>query len=439
MTEAEAIIRNMQTRSIVPPMITVQPVATAANDGATATFTANASGTLPMTCQWYKNSSIIPGATSVSYTTPTLALADSGATYYVIFTNAAGTVTSNTVALTVNPVLATMTGPAGSTVTEGNQATFSVTVTGGTSPRTFQWFKNGSLINGATSSSYTTPATAHSTDNGANFYCQVTNAAGMAQSGDATLTVTPIAVTITTQPTNQSVTEGQTATFSLVANTGTNPKTYQWYRGGSLINGATTASYTTPVTVRANDDGATFYCRVTNAAGMVQSNTVSLAVASATVVTTTVDHLSAYSRSGSDYGWFTKSALGDQWRINSFILGLYESSSHQAEVIAAGIWFCITNASFVVQSKVLLPGNLFTAVDPPGGASYGVQSANLSSYNLIVPAYGGILLKQASTGYWIPGSSIGAVAGCGNTGSQSGNVGTTVTPSAGSPIFAKWN
>ena len=50
---------------------------------------------------------------------------------------------------------------------------------------------------------------------------------------------------------NQTVTAGQTATFSVVAG-GTAPLSYQWQKNGANISGATLPSYTTPVT-----DGAT--------------------------------------------------------------------------------------------------------------------------------------------------------------------------------------
>src|SRR4029077_12241783 len=100
---------------------------------------------------------------------------------------------------------------ANQTVTAGQTATFSVTATG-TAPLTYQWSKNGAAISGATSSSYTSPATA-SSDNGAQFSVVVSNSAGSATSGAATLTVSAAAVapSITTQPANQTVTAGQTA------------------------------------------------------------------------------------------------------------------------------------------------------------------------------------------------------------------------------------
>jgi len=86
----------------------------------------------------------------------------------------------------------------------------------------------------------------------------------------------PVAPTITTQPANQTVAAGQTATFSVVA-TGTAPLTYQWQKNGSAISGATATSYTTPVTTTA-DSGELFRVVVTNSAGNVTSNSATLTV-----------------------------------------------------------------------------------------------------------------------------------------------------------------
>src|SRR5207253_11121629 len=117
--------------------------------------------------------------------------------------------------------------------------------------------KNGANIAGATSASYTTPATATS-DSGSAFAVVVTNTAGTVTSAAATLTVSAAAVapTITTQPVNQTVTAGQTATFAVAAS-GTATLSYQWKKNGANIAGATGASYTTPATTTA-DSGSTF-------------------------------------------------------------------------------------------------------------------------------------------------------------------------------------
>ena len=90
----------------------------------------------------------------------------------------------------------------------------------------------------------------------------------------------PIAPSITTQPANQTVNAGQTATFSVVA-AGTAPLSYQWQMGTSNISGATSASYTTPGTV-AKDSGETFQVVVSNTAGSITSLSATLTVKSST-------------------------------------------------------------------------------------------------------------------------------------------------------------
>src|SRR3974390_1280747 len=86
----------------------------------------------------------------------------------------------------------------------------------------------------------------------------------------------PVVPSITTQPANQSVNSGQTATFSVVA-TGTAPLTYQWQKNNSNISGATASSYTTPATVQ-SDNGSTFRVVVTNSAGNTTGSAATLIV-----------------------------------------------------------------------------------------------------------------------------------------------------------------
>ncbi len=82
----------------------------------------------------------------------------------------------------------------------------------------------------------------------------------------------PMPPTITSQPANVTVTEPATATFSVAATPATEGTalTYQWQRqtAGTWTNvpGATAASYTTPATTRAADNGAQF--RVVVGTGM---------------------------------------------------------------------------------------------------------------------------------------------------------------------------
>jgi hypothetical protein len=133
-------------------------------------------------------------------------------------------------------------------------------------------------ISGATSASYTTPATV-SADTGSKFDVIVSNSAGNATSNSATLTVNtpaPAAPQIATQPASQTVNVGQAATFTVVA-TGTAPLSYQWQKNSVNIAGATSATYTTPATVSA-DTGSKFDVIVSNSAGNATSNTATLTV-----------------------------------------------------------------------------------------------------------------------------------------------------------------
>ena len=105
------------------PSITTQPSTTTVASGASATFNVVASGTAPLTYQWYKNNVAISGATSASYTVASANTSALGA-YRVVVTNSAGSATSDLVAL----LLSSANTPAASAV-------FNAWQTGATSRR----------------------------------------------------------------------------------------------------------------------------------------------------------------------------------------------------------------------------------------------------------------------------------------------------------------
>jgi hypothetical protein len=170
--------------------------------------------------------------------------------------------------------------PENQSVKAGQGANFSV-VAMGTGALTYQWKRDGTAINGATGASYATPATTNA-DNGAQFTVVVTDSSQSVTSNTAILTVTATAVapSIATQPASQTVTAGQTVTFSVTA-AGTAPLLYQWKKNGTVISGATSSSYTTPATV-VSDNNANFTVTVTNSVSNVSSNAATLSVNPAT-------------------------------------------------------------------------------------------------------------------------------------------------------------
>ena len=261
--------------TVEKPTITTQPAAQTVVSGASASFAVSATGTAPLSYQWKKNGVDIPGATTSTYTTPATSSADidSPLAYSVAVSNSAGTDTSTNASLTVTaaPVAPAIdTQPAAQTVKAGQTATFSVTATG-TAPLGYQWKKNGSPIDGATASSYTTPVTT-SADHGARFSVVLSNSVGTVTSSEASLTVGPA---ITTQPAALTVAPGKTATFSVTA-TGTAPLRYQWKKDGTPIDGATASSY--PIANASSADDGVYSVVVTDSAGTVTSSNASLTV-----------------------------------------------------------------------------------------------------------------------------------------------------------------
>src|SRR5262249_32476579 len=133
--------------------ISAQPQSITVNQGQDATFNVTASGTPPLRYQWRFNAANIAGATASSYTRPSAQLADTGS-YSVVVTNVAGAITSAAASLTVNVPPSISAQPQSLTVTQGLNASFSVTAIG-TQPLGYQWSFSGANIAGATASSYT--------------------------------------------------------------------------------------------------------------------------------------------------------------------------------------------------------------------------------------------------------------------------------------------
>ncbi len=89
--------------------------------------------------------------------------------------------------------------------------------------------------------------------------------------------------TITTQPTNQTMTAGGNVTFTVAA-LGAAPLNYQWYFNGSTVSGATSTSYSLTNVLAAN--AGNFTVIITNYTGSVTSSVATLTVNKATGMVT---------------------------------------------------------------------------------------------------------------------------------------------------------
>ncbi len=202
--------------------------------GGTTFFYATTSGKRPLDYRWRLGGNDLPDATNSVCILTNVQPAQSGL-YSLAVSNAAGFSVSESVRLTVVPLIIT-TNPTSRTVAAGLNTTFTVGVMG-QGPHSYQWLFNGDLLPGATNSSLT--LTNLQLNQAGSYSVTVSNTWGAVSSGNAQLTVPPF---IFPNPTaNQTTNVGCTAVFA-VAPSGTGPFTYQWRFGNVDITDATNAT-----------------------------------------------------------------------------------------------------------------------------------------------------------------------------------------------------
>jgi hypothetical protein len=153
------------------------------------------------------------------------------------------------------------TQPTNRNVVAGRPTTFVAEVIG-SPPLSYQWYKDGQPIQGATNASFTIDSVLAS--DAGSYQLRVSNSVSTdVPSRSAVLTVggEPVRITDAAQPADQTITEGGSVTFNVVA-AGSAPLSYQWFKGSTPIPDATNASYTIP-SVRASDAG-NYYAVVSN-------------------------------------------------------------------------------------------------------------------------------------------------------------------------------
>jgi len=309
------ILSNLQTASITP--------ATAASFCQGGSIVLNANTGSGLTYQWKLNGTNIAGATSASYTTNTIG------SYTVVVTNTSScSATSTATVVTVNALPAATITPA-TTTTFCQGASVVLNANTGTG-LTYQWKLNGTNIAGATSSSYTANASG-------SYTVAVTNASSCSATSNATV------VTVNALPA-ATITPATTTTFcqggSVVLNANTaNGLTYQWYLNGTVITGATSASYT------ANASGS-YTVVVTNASSCsATSNATVVTVNALPTATITPATTTTFCQGGSvTLNANTGSGLTYQWKLNGTNITGATSSSYTAN--ASGSYtVVVTNAS----------------------------------------------------------------------------------------------
>lgn len=111
-------------------------------------------------------------------------------------------------------------------------------------------------------------------NNAGSYSCRVSDAIKSIDCNSFSLSVNQI-VRITQQPSSLMIDEGSSASLSVTA-TGTAPISYQWYRNGSAISGAT--GNTLNLGTTAGTDAGDYFCKVSNPGSSANSATATLSI-----------------------------------------------------------------------------------------------------------------------------------------------------------------
>jgi RHS repeat-associated protein len=254
-TAATTTTNTINVLPMVTPSVTITSSAGASScTGQSVTFTATPvnGGTAP-TYKWFLNNVQVAGVTTNTYTTSTLA-AGTQNVYCTLTSNAlcttAPTANSNTISVvvgqTVTPsvsIVATAT-----TSCAGSPVTFTATPVNGGSLPAYKWYVNNVVVNGATSSIYTTSTLSVGTQN---VKCVLTSNASCASTTTATSNTIAVSILANVTPsvtikasTGSPIYAGTSVTFTATpVNGGTSP-IYAWYISGTLVSGITGNTFT---------------------------------------------------------------------------------------------------------------------------------------------------------------------------------------------------
>jgi hypothetical protein len=244
------------------PRVTNQPVSLVCTQGNSAAFTIGTAPGTPLTYQWQHNGTNVSNSTRISgATSPTLTInntttADAG-TYIVVLRYGPGSTNSAPATLTVlaPPAITAQPQSVGS-CQGGGPGIFTISATGAPPPA-YQWRWNG------IPTSQTNSCIAYYLGN---YWCVVSNQAGMVTSATVTLSISyPPAITNQLPPT-AVVMQGSCTNLTIGA-TGTAPLAYFWHWNSLCTTGPATWSACSP---------GSYWCVVSNSCGLVTSTVMVL-------------------------------------------------------------------------------------------------------------------------------------------------------------------
>jgi predicted transcriptional regulator len=253
--------------------ITIAPTLAVKNVGQSQQFTSTVSGgTSPFTYQWYLNDAAVPSATSSTWTFTPISPG-----FYNVYANVTDntvfTSKSNIATITVTETLSATISPASAVLDVGQSKQFTSIVSGGTSPYTYQWYLNGTVVSGANSSSLTLAPTS---EGSYAVYMRVNDTFEVQTTSNTATVMVNVQPSATIAPSSVAMDIGQSQLFTSSVTGGTSPYSYQWYLTGAPVSGATSATWTFTLSSSAS---CTVSLEVTDSVGAVAtSNAVPISV-----------------------------------------------------------------------------------------------------------------------------------------------------------------
>ncbi len=410
--------------------LTGQPASLVKCEGESASFSVTVSGTGPFTYRWTRNGETIAGATEASYAIASVSAAGAGS-YACIVEGPCNTVTSEAATLDVRTPATITTQPSTVSACTGQPATLTVAASG-TGPLTYAWRKDGSPIAGATAASLSF-ASLSASDSGS-YDCVVTGPCNSVTSSAVAINV-GTAPSVTTQPANVNLCEGQAASLSVAAS-GTAPLTFQWKRDGVEVPGAT--SSTLSFSSLTSADAGSYTCVVTNGCSSATSSAATVTVRQRVVITLQPQSVTACVGSSVSFSISATGAgpLTFQWKRNGTnISGATTASLSFTSVTAsqAGTFTCeVTGScgSLLSSAATLTVQSPLIWSQQPSSASAAVgQSVTLTAQ---ASGVGSIVYQWRKNGINIQGATSTSLVFASLAPSDSGTYVCVATGSCGS-------
>ncbi len=380
---------NTITINVVSPVTTAVSISASATTvclGTNVVFTATpTNGGASPGYQWYLNGSPI-GVGGSTFNSSVL----NGDVISCVMTSSVNCVTtptasSNSISMTVNPVVSTavgITSSAGSTICSGTSVTFTATPTNGGTP-VYQWYVNSTPV-GSNSATYVTSAL----NNGEIVTCHMTSSLSCpnpstAISNGITMTVNNSAAPTASISSNQgsSICGGTNVTFTASVTNGGSSPIYQWSLNGSPV-GTNSSTYSN--STLANGDFVN--CVITSNSPCVNgvtasSNTITMSVTTPVTPTVSISSSATTICAGTNITFTATSTNAGgtpvyQWKVNGINSGT-NSSAYSSSILNNGdVVTCeLTSSLGCVTTNSASSNSIAVTVNPVSATSVSILSS----------------------------------------------------------------